>query len=239
MEIVYKIIYHPFFIPIEVVLSAWLFIKLFGRTLITEYTKKAVEKQFAASITLAEEGTKSFVQLDHHIKLSLYNERKVTVLKMYEAFQTWVQMTDMHFMNSLAYEKEKIMDILNEADKAYYKLIIAESKMDLYVNNEDLSLFLMELKSDVNDILTIIQPYFFDMRTKKMQIEELLPETFIPDASERAERMQKAQIIQNEMEKLYLDIFNNKYKPQKITLHNKTKKLRQKCYDIISKIQME
>lgn len=226
-------------IIIEVAILVWACLKLFGTTLITEYTKKAIEKEFAGSITRETESVKSLILLEQHIKTSLYNERKETVLSMYKAFQSWVQMADMHFMNSISYEKDKLMDILKDADKAYFSLIAAESKMDLYVNNDELSIFLMELKTDVNDILTIIQPYFFEMRTKKMQVEKLLPETFIPDAGERSDRLKKAQMIQNEMEKLYLDVFQNQYKPKKLALQNKTKILRQKCYDIISKIQLE
>lgn len=163
------------------------------------------------------EQIKTDLQFDHQVKLSFYNDRKNAVTNLYECYSVWYHNLSESFFYSLELKVDDFEKTLLEINKLYLLFLRAESKVELYIEDEDLLIIIDELDKLTNNLQAELELYFDRICFALKQESEVIAK-FGLDAEETKTKQNIIQTyIQNEFKS-----YTEKTKELESAISNKT-----------------
>lgn len=119
----------------------------FFKSYFQEKGKNLATKEDIEEITRKVENIKNELLYSTQTKLSLKSEERISLVTCYEKYNYWLNtIVDAYFGGINEENKSKLKDLQDKIDEAKFQYEMAEGRMELFVNNEELTKLRVELK---------------------------------------------------------------------------------------------
>jgi hypothetical protein len=190
-------------------------------------------KEVIAFITKEVETVKNDLLYKSQIRTTMYRDKRQAVIKTYEAFSLWYHKADHTLMNSIGFELDQPIKAIKENEEAYYQAIIAEAKMELYINDDELLQASMNVKSKIHDFLKPVELYFVALNGCIRVLDNALPDGGESDPIKRQAILKNAEKLSEQKGQLYSQTVSSAH-TVKMEINDLMRTYRAICFKIIS-----
>jgi hypothetical protein len=97
------------------------------------------------------EKLKTELLFENQLKISFYNDKKVALTHIYECLTLWFHCITNSHTNSIEFSLQNFREVNKELDDLYSKSIIAQSKIEIYINNSE---FINVIEQIIKSLIT-------------------------------------------------------------------------------------
>jgi len=150
----------------------------FFKSYFQEKGKNIATKEDIEEITEKVETIKHNLLFGTQSKLSLQNEERNALINCYEKFSYWLNTsTDLYFGGINEQNQSKLEDIEDKLQAANFEFELAQGKMELFVNNQELTTLIDEIKMNTLQLQHLGQECIGDVEYIFFEIQKMRSET--------------------------------------------------------------
>ncbi|MDX2172996.1 MAG: hypothetical protein SFY56_07750 [Bacteroidota bacterium] len=134
-----------------------------------EHITKKVESIKTEFIKETEK-LKHDLQFENQLKISFTNDLKNSIVRVYEDYNSWYDITYDSFLNSLNsldFSVKQIAEAEAEINRAYSKFEASVSKLELYIKNNNVDKIIEKISDETYILQEKVEDYF-------MELEEII-----------------------------------------------------------------
>lgn len=131
-----------------------------------EATKKSIEEltrkveSVKAEFVREIEQLKSNLQFENSVRSTIYNERKQSIIGLYESLHLWFETVDNYLIDCIEFNDGDTFPAIEVCKKYYFNTIIARAKAELYLVNEEYFELLDALTGHIDQLVDIQEDLF-------------------------------------------------------------------------------
>jgi hypothetical protein len=192
------------------ILLIGLYLVLF-KSYFQEKGKNLATKEDIEEITQKVEVIKNNISFLTQTKLNLSTEERISLVNCYEKYYSWLNIIlDSYFGGVNEENQSKLREMIEKIDEAKVQYVLAASRLELFINNDEISKLIQEIRVKTIDLQHDFERHsgqieyiFFEMTKMRSTIP-------LPQQSEHYQKLlDKKGVIINDYNELKLKKFEN------------------------------